>query len=52
MTYLGFILWTRKERSEGSARTGGAKHALTVVLMSVFTIFLAAMFVRTLLRLF
>jgi manganese transport protein len=52
VTYLGFILWTRKERSQGSARTGGAKHAITVVLMSVFTLFLTIMFVRTLLRLF
>lgn len=51
VTYLGFILWSRKARLRERHASGTARHHLTLMLMGAFTLFLTAMFVSTLLRL-
>ncbi len=51
VTYLGFILWAQKDRIRRKIQGGGTQHALTLILMGAFTLFLGLMFVRTLMRL-
>ncbi|MEM8713770.1 MAG: hypothetical protein AAGG01_22740, partial [Planctomycetota bacterium] len=51
VTYLGLMLWTRKERARTDAAGGGVQHALTLLTRGVFTLFLGFMLVRTLARL-